>query len=127
MEQLELFKPLTRTERQKESLRYWIKAKCVGSIVATTGYGKTRVALMGCLVLTKKFPELKIIVVVPTEPLQKQWITELDTWGLSLNSQVIIINTLIKNKYECDLLVLNECQRYASELNQQVFTRVKYK
>ena len=32
MEQLELFKPLTRTERQKESLRYWIKAKCVGSI-----------------------------------------------------------------------------------------------
>ena len=127
MEQLELFKPLTRTERQKESLRYWIKAKCVGSIVATTGYGKTRVALMGCSVLTKKFPELKIIVVVPTEPLQKQWITELDTWGLSLNSQVIIINTLIKNKYECDLLVLDECHRYASELNQQVFTRVKYK
>ena len=39
MEQLELFKPLTRTERQKESLRYWIKAKCVGSIVGTTGYG----------------------------------------------------------------------------------------
>ena len=38
-----------------------------------------------------------------------------------------IINTLIKNKYECDLLVLDECHRYASELNQQVFTRVKYK
>ena len=38
-QQLELFTPLTRTQRQKESLRCWIQNKCKGAIVATTGFG----------------------------------------------------------------------------------------
>lgn len=126
-EEGELFKPLTRTERQKECLRAWVKHKCVGSIVATTGFGKTRCGIMASQLLYKQFPKLRIIVVVPSDFLQKQWISALDSIGLSLNSQVIIINTLIKSTYDCDLLILDECHRYASDLNQQVFTRVHYK
>lgn len=82
---------------------------------------------MAAELLRKKFPNLKVIVVVPTETLQKQWITQLDKIGFGLNSQVIIINTLIKHEYECDLLVLDEAHRYGSQLNIQVFDRVKYK
>ena len=126
-EQLELFTPLTRTERQKEVLRNWIANKCKGSVVATTGFGKTRIALMGASLLAQKFPGLTIIVVVPTETLQKQWKKALDDQGLSLQSDVIIINTLIKHEYVCDLLILDEAHRYASELNIQVFSKVKYK
>ncbi len=126
-EQLELFTPLTRTERQKEVLRNWIANKCKGSVIATTGFGKTRIALMGASLLAQKFTGLTIIVVVPTETLQKQWKKALDGQGLSLQSDVIIINTLIKHEYVCDLLILDEAHRYASELNIQVFDRVKYK
>ena len=116
-EQLELFTPLTRTQRQKESLRCWIQNKCKGAIVATTGFGKTRIALMGALLLSQKFPGLRILVVVPTETLQKQWFQQLSTEGLDLQSNVVIINTLIKNQYDCDLLILDEAHRYASNLN----------
>ena len=82
---------------------------------------------MAAELLKNKFPDLKVIVVVPTETLQKQWITQLDKIGFGLNSQVIIINTLIKHEYDCDLLVLDEAHRYASQFNIQVFDRVKYK
>ena len=126
-EQLELFKPLTRTDRQKEALRCWIQNKCKGAIVATTGFGKTRIALMGAILLNKKFNPLRILVVVPTETLQKQWYQQLDAEGLSLQSDVVIINTLIKHEYECDLLILDEAHRYASTLNIQVFQKVKYR
>lgn len=113
-EEGELFKPLTRTERQKECLRAWVKHKCIGSIVATTGFGKTRCGIMASQLLYKQFPKLRIIVVVPSDFLQKQWISALDSIGLSLNSQVIIINTLIKSTYDCDLLILD---KYLSRLN----------
>lgn len=126
-EQLEIFRPLTRTERQKEILKNWIANQCRGTAVCCTGFGKTRVALMGCEILNKKFPGIKIIVVVPTETLKNQWIKQLDERGFSLQTEVIIINTLIKNHYSCDLLVLDECHRYCSDLNSQVFNKVEYK
>lgn len=127
MEEQDLFPKLTRTERQKESLKYWIANKCKGAILAPTGMGKTRIALMGATVLSKKFPELRILVVVPTETLQKQWITQLDKQGLGLTSEVVIINTLIKNEYNVDLLILDEAHRYASDLNITLFNKVKYR
>lgn len=126
-EKLETSNPLTRTERQKEILKKWINNRCKGTAVCCTGFGKTNTALMGCDILNKKFPGLRIIVVVPTETLQRQWIKKLDERGFSLQSDVIIINTLIKNNYDCDLLILDEVHRYCSELNSQVFDRVKYK
>lgn len=39
MEQLSLFQPLTRTERQKEGLREWIKHGCKGTLSWATGVG----------------------------------------------------------------------------------------
>lgn len=39
VEQLELFKPVDRTTRQEECRKKWIKNKCVGTIVAATGFG----------------------------------------------------------------------------------------
>ena len=35
----DLFKPLTRTERQKLAEKTWAKAGGIGTIVATTGFG----------------------------------------------------------------------------------------
>lgn len=127
MEQLSLFQPLDRTERQKECVRNWIKAGCKGSIVAGTGFGKTRLSLIAAKLLDSKFPGLQIIVIVPTETLKNQWENQLFEYGLGGQSQVIVINTAIKNEYKCDLLILDEAHRYASNLNIQVFERIHYR
>jgi len=43
------------------------------------------------------------------------------------NCKVEIINTAIKNNYDCDLLILDECHLFASDQFRQIFTNVSYK
>ncbi len=65
---------MTRTERQQVSVKRWLASKGKGTIVGATGYGKTRCALMAIKALLKKYPQFRILVVVPTDALQKQWL-----------------------------------------------------
>ena len=58
---------MTRDERQKECIRRWLKAGGNASIVASTGFGKTKVALDIIDLLVKKNPDLYVIIVVPTD------------------------------------------------------------
>ena len=127
MQELELFKTIDRTERQKQCVKKWLKNKAKGCIVATTGFGKTRIALMGLKLLLGKYPKFRILVVVPTETLKNQWTGLLDEWGLGFNCDVQIINTVIKNKYVCDVLVIDEIHRTPSDTFQEVFNVVNYK
>ena len=60
---------MTRTERQKESIKRWIANKGKGTIVGGTGIGKTHIALMTIDALLKKYSSLRVLVVVPTETL----------------------------------------------------------
>ena len=39
----ELFHKITRDERQEECRRKWIKNRCVGTIVASTGFGFNKI------------------------------------------------------------------------------------
>ena len=41
----DLFTPLTRDERQEESLKKWMKNKGIGTLECCTGYGKSRVTI----------------------------------------------------------------------------------
>lgn len=36
----------SRDIRQEKCVEKWVKAKCKGTLIAATGFGKTRVALM---------------------------------------------------------------------------------
>ena len=123
----DLFTPLTRDERQEESLRKWLKAKGKGTIIACTGYGKTKVAIDCFKKVLTKYPHIKAIIVVPTDTLKDQWINILDSQGLSLNSEVLVINTAAKYNYTCDLLILDEVHRCPAETFSQVFKTIKYK
>lgn len=127
MQELELFKTVNRTDRQKVCAKNWLKNKGKGTLVACTGFGKTRVALILIKALLAKHPKMKVLVVVPTETLKNQWISLLDQWGFGLNCDVQIINTVIKNKYYCDLLIIDEIHRTPSNTFQEVFNVVKYK
>ena len=99
---------MTRTERQQKSVRYWINSKGKGTIVGSTGYGKTRCALTAIKALLKKYPQFRILVVVPTDPLRKQWLGHIEEWGFQFNVEVVIINTCIKHSWVCDMLIIDK-------------------
>lgn len=118
---------MTRTERQQVAVKRWLASKGKGTIVAGTGFGKTRCALMAIKALLKKYPQFRILVVVPTDALQKQWLEHINNWGFQFNVEVVIINTCIKHKWQCDLLVIDECHRCGADEFSKVFNCVKYK
>lgn len=122
-----LFTPLTRDERQEECRVKWIKNKCKGTIVASTGFGKTRVGLNCIKSFTNKYPKTKIIIIVPTTALKEQWCSIIDQNGLQFNCTVIVINTAIKNNYECDVLIIDEAHRVPADTFAEVFKTIKYK
>ena len=123
----DLFTPLTRDERQEESLRAWLNNKGRGCVEGCTGYGKTRIGLNAIETIRKRYPDLSVIVVVPTDVLRTQWLRQLDERGLGLNCKVSIINTASKQLDQCDLLILDEIHKFAADQFSHVFKTVKYK
>ena len=121
------FKPLTRDERQEECRQKWIKNHCKGTLVGCTGFGKTRVALNCIKSVLNKYPEMTVLVIVPTTALCDQWNGLLAENRLSDNCKVLVINTAIKQNLKCDILVLDECHRFSSSCFSKIFETVKYK
>lgn len=54
-----------------------------------------------------KNPNRKIIIVVPTDALQRQWLADLAEQQVPKVYEVLIINTVVKHEWDCDLLVLD--------------------
>ena len=68
-----------KDQKQREALNKWAKADCKGSIIAGTGFGKSR-----CGVLAIKWALReggKALMLVPTTQLQDQFVEEFDKWG----------------------------------------------
>ena len=124
---LDLFKPITRDERQELCRQAWIKNKCCGTIVAPTGLGKTRIAFNSIKSVLSKYPHFRFLVVVPTETLRNQWQKQIDDNGLVFNVEVYVINTIIKHDWKCNILIIDEAHRYASNDFSKIFEKVKYK
>lgn len=99
---------MTRTERQQIAVKKWIAAKGKGTIEGCTGFGKTRIGLITIKALLKKYPQFRVLVVVPTTTLKNQWQTQLDEWGFTFNAEVQVINTVIKHEWSCDYLVIDK-------------------
>lgn len=118
---------MTRDERQEQCRVRWIKNKCRGTLVQPTGCGKTTSALKCLKSVINKYPSMKILVVVPTDNLKNQWRQQLDNWGMEFNADVQVINTVVKHNWTIDILVLDECHRYAASTFQQVFKTVNYR
>lgn len=123
----DLFVIADRTARQEECRKKWIHNKCVGTIVAATGFGKTRVGMNCIETILKHYPNFRCLVVVPTDTLQKQWKSQLDAKGLGLNCDVMVINSAVKERRQYHLVVLDEVHRYASDVFSKIFTQVGFK
>lgn len=118
---------MDRTERQKLSIKRWIDSGGRSVIQAATGYGKTRCAITLVRAFLKRNPNLVVLVAVPTEVLKEQWIRELAKNQLFSVCKVEIFNTIIKNTYLVDLLIVDECHLSASESFLHMYEQVSYK
>lgn len=123
----DLFTPLTRDERQDESVRKWLQNKGKATIVAATGVGKTIIAIKTIQRVRQKYPLLSVLVLVPTELLKNQWLEELDRWGVGINTEVKVMMGASKKEYNCDLLIIDEAHRINSEIIANVFEVIHYK
>lgn len=88
---------------------------------------KTFTSIMAIKALLKKYPNLRILVVVPTTALKEQWYEKLNEEGIVFNIEVQVINTIVKHQWVCDLLIIDEAHRVASDHFSQIFVKVKYK
>lgn len=118
---------LDRTERQKEAVRKWINSGCRSSWMFCTGFGKTFSAMMAIKAFLTKNKDKVIVVIVPTEYLKIQWMQELSKNDLLYDVKVEIINTGAKTKSEVDLIILDECHKYASDTFYDIFSNRKPK
>ena len=121
----DLFGVVDRTERQEESVQKWVNNKLRGTLVLPTGFGKTRCGLRAISRFLNKNPSRKVLVVVPSDPIKIQWISELAKWNL--NADVVTIGIASKTEMSCDMLVLDEIHKYAAPQAFKMFTNVKYK
>jgi len=101
--------------------------KGCGTIVACTGFGKTRLGINLIEAFVKRNEDSSSLVIVPTQLLKDQWIDQLEERGLLGNARVEIINSVIKLNWTCDLLVIDEIHLTPSDCFQKVFECVDYK
>ena len=114
---------LDRTERQKLGVRKWMQKGCRGTLCWSTGVGKTRAAIIAIKGFLTKNNNKIIKVIVPTEHLKIQWISELFKYKLNQYVSVEIINSAIKIDDEIDFLILDECHRIPSDTFYEVFAQ----
>ena len=98
---------LDRTERQNLGIEKWLAAKGKGSCLYPTGFGKTRTAFMAITRFLKANPKRQILVVVPTDYLKDQWFEQVMEHKLFNNVTVRVINSVIKQDWDIDMLVLD--------------------
>lgn len=111
----------TKTQRQLQVVDKWEGNNFLGTLIATTGFGKTYTAILAI----KRINPVKTIVVVPTLILKSQWIKELEGNKVE-NVEVFVINTASKKELECDLLILDEVHTVPAVTFSEVFNTIKY-
>lgn len=114
-----------KKERQLLSINNWkTKTNCNGLILYPTGAGKTYLGVLAIQRMNSNKPEYVTHVVVPSLKLKtdwtgyfngkgkdKKWVDgHIQIHGLK-NVEVFVINTYIKTKHTCDLLVIDEVHR----------------
>ena len=118
----------SRSKKQWDCVIKWLENLYKGTIVACTGFGKTRIAMHIIRLLKRNKPERSVVIVVPSHQLKQQWEKGLKKLSLDNNVHVWIVNTLInQSKIECDLLILDEVHRIPAPTFSKTFKVVSYK
>ena len=79
-----------RDEEQRKALNKWARNNYIGSIIAGTGFGKSRCGIMAIDYMFSNYKANNALILVPTVQLQQQFIDEFDKWSVD-SSKVNII------------------------------------
>jgi len=125
----------SRDIRQQELATIW-KSKanykgeiCNGTIVAVTGFGKSRIAIEYAIKpIQEKIDlsgyEIAFIIIVDSDNLKKQWIENLSREGVE-KFQVYTVHSFIKLKnVKCKLIIYDEIDRYGGAKFRKCFSLV---
>ena len=98
------------------------KTNFIGTWIAVTGCGKTKLGCMAADEIIKKYKEKsRILIIVPTENLKyNEWINELNKWGYENNLPYIdiqCIQTVYKwRNRDFDLVICDELHTQLTDL-----------
>lgn len=100
----------TKTIRQVEFCKTWEANGYIGTLLATTGFGKTWTGLRAIRGMVKRDLVQTCLIVVPTITLQTQWHAEIKKWKISIPIDVLVINTASKKYKELsyDMIIFDE-------------------
>lgn len=124
----------SKLTRQLNIIDNWWGVAGKGVFDAITGFGKTYVILLIVERMTKKFPNYRTTVIVPSRPLKDAWEKEVLRMKLP-NVKVYVVNTYVglpegHPDLNVDLLAADEVHHYASEdadFFNKVLPRTNYK
>jgi superfamily II DNA or RNA helicase len=123
---------------QIDALKKWEEHNFHGIVEVATAGGKTFYALECIKIWLNRFPNSKVLIIVPTTALLDQWYLaltddlhiqkeEISAWPedkkLNARFQIMIVNTartkakLVAEKSDKLLVIADECHRYASKEN----------
>ena len=107
----------SRSLKQQQLFNEGIKLGLKVYYELITGFGKTRLAILFIQECNRRHPDKVINVVVPTTTLRDSWLGKKGHIALNKlnNVEVYIVNTYVKSKHECGLLICDELHHYANE------------
>jgi superfamily II DNA or RNA helicase len=114
-----------RLAEQEKILDAWIQNKGTGTVIGPTGFGKSYIGVLAVISMNTRHPLRSAVIIVPTNELKKQWEQHISTHKL-INTTVFVVNTAIKRKIDCNLLILDEVHRYAADTFKLVFSKVTF-
>ena len=77
-----------RDKEQRKALNAWASQNFVGSVIAGTGFGKSRVGVLAVEHALKNGGDA--LILVPTVQLQDQFVEEFDKWGVSSDNVTVM-------------------------------------
>ena len=110
-----------RDEEQKQALNSWARNNYIGSIIAGTGFGKSKCGIMAINHVLSNNSTGKSLILVPTVQLQDQFKEEFHKWGLEScldNVEILCYQSaykLVDNHYDivlCDEIHLGLSPEY---------------
>ena len=122
-----------RDEQQKKALNKWARNNYIGSIIAGTGFGKSRCGIMAINHVLNNNHNSRALVLVPTVQLQEQFKEEFHKWDLENcldNLDILCYQSAYKlqgNHYSmvlCDEIHLGLSPKYREFFNNNTYDSI---
>jgi len=120
----------TKDEEQRKALNNWALQGFIGSIIAGTGFGKSRCGVVAVSYVLNKLKGSKALILVPTTQLQDQFAGEFHKWGHSDcldRVDILCYQSAYKlQKQHYDIVICDEVHLGLSKEYRKFFINNKY-